>query len=123
MTRSAGDSAAGGRNRPVERLRASGDVRAVFATRRAAASPFVVVHVRPREDQGPARATVVAGKKVGNAVQRNRAKRRLRAALPALGLRPSCDYVLVARNGALTASWPDLQAAVRRSVASAGPRP
>jgi ribonuclease P protein component len=46
-----------------------------------------------------------ASKKIGNAVARNRAKRRLRAAayalLPLSG-RPGHDYVLVARAGILT---------------------
>jgi ribonuclease P protein component len=53
-----------------------------------------------------------ASKKIGNAVTRNRAKRRLRAAaqavLPGLA-RAGWDYVLVARPQATVARpWPDL---------------
>lgn len=55
---------------------------------------------------------LTASKKVGNAVERNRARRRLRA-LAAGDLRrlakPGIDYVLIARRATLTRPWPDLQ--------------
>lgn len=51
------------------------------------------------------RVGYTASKKVGNAVTRNRAKRRLRALardlLPKLG-QDGCDYVLIARAGTTT---------------------
>ena len=50
-------------------------------------------------------------KKVGNAVIRNRARRRLKEAareiLPLLG-KAGYDYVLVGRHSTLTRAWPDL---------------
>ncbi len=39
---------------------------------------------------------LVAGRRVGTAVVRNRAKRRLRSALTEVGLPPGRDYVIVA---------------------------
>jgi ribonuclease P protein component len=57
------------------------------------------------------RVGFTATKKLGNAVQRNRAKRRLRAAVQAvmpLHARAGHDYVLVARDGSLTRSYPEL---------------
>jgi ribonuclease P protein component len=52
-----------------------------------------------------------ATKKIGNAVVRNRAKRRLREAaralLPLHGV-PGCDYVFIARAGAGERPWPAL---------------
>ncbi|MBV8800457.1 MAG: ribonuclease P protein component [Alphaproteobacteria bacterium] len=58
-----------------------------------------------------ARIGFTATKKIGGAVERNRAKRRLRAAaaalLPLYGLTGS-DYVLVARAGTLTRPFADL---------------
>jgi ribonuclease P protein component len=64
----------------------------------------VLVQARPRAD-GLAHIGVgfTATKKLGGAVVRNRAKRRLReiarALLPEHGL-TGCDYVFIARNGA-----------------------
>jgi ribonuclease P protein component len=60
---------------------------------------------RPGEDADPEEIRVgyTCSRKVGNAVRRNRAKRRLRAAaeavLPRLG-RPGWDYVLIGKSGA-----------------------
>lgn len=51
---------------------------------------------------------VVAGKRVGNAVKRNRAKRRLRAAIHAANLRQYTAYVVVASSGVLDASFVEL---------------
>jgi ribonuclease P protein component len=47
-------------------------------------------------DPGLPQAAVVAGKRVGSAVRRNRAKRRLRAALDRAPLAADTAYVVVA---------------------------
>jgi len=56
---------------------------------------------------------LTASKKVGNAVRRNRARRRLRALamahLPTLA-RPGTDYVLIARQETAARPWRDLEA-------------
>ncbi len=77
------------------------------------------------------RVGFTASRKVGKAVARNRARRRLRAAaaqiLPEIG-QPGHDYVLVARTGTLTRRYADLVADLRAALASldnegAQPRP
>jgi len=57
---------------------------------------------------GPPRAAFVAGKGVGNAVRRNRAKRRLRAAMARIRLREGSTYVVIARRGAVDAPFQSL---------------
>ena len=87
------------------------------------AMPGFIVQMRaraPGEAQG-ARVGVTCSKKVGNAVARNRAKRRLRE-IARLVLAPvardGMDYVLIGRQGA-TATLPfdQLQDDLRRAIA------
>jgi ribonuclease P protein component len=60
---------------------------------------------------------VVAGaKKVGGAVQRNRAKRRLREALAAVRLRDGHDYVVIASPAVLTAPFEEVELWLRKAV-------
>ena len=74
----------------------------------------LVVQARPRRGEAPgshAGAGFTATKKIGNAVVRNRAKRRLREAarqlLPRLA-RPGWDYVFIARQETADIGWPRL---------------
>ncbi|WP_432683822.1 ribonuclease P protein component [Roseovarius tibetensis] len=65
--------------------------------------PGIMLQGRDRRDDDPTvRVGFTCSKKVGNAVARNRAKRRLRAVarevLPECG-RPGWDYVLIGRAG------------------------
>lgn len=77
---------------------------------RRRAGDLVVVHVHVRDDDDPGRATAVASRKVGGAVQRNRAKRVLRAAAATVGLPAGVDVALVARRATVTASSTEVAA-------------
>ncbi len=85
----------------VERMKKRTDFLACARARKAV-MPGFVLQGRNRDDgDAGVRVGFTASKKVGNAVARNRAKRRLRAVaaqvLPAHA-RPGWDYVLIARR-------------------------
>lgn len=95
----------------MERLKRRQDF--VAAARAAyAAMPGLVVQARDRGDKNPSRVGFTCTKKLGNAVVRNRIKRRLReiARLQlSAAARPGFDYVLIGRGPALERPFPDLQ--------------
>lgn len=95
---------------PLQKLTKRAEFLFVRAGKRAGRG-VVLVEARRRADTGPMRVGFTASKKVGGAVTRNRAKRRLREAarqlLPEHGL-PGADYVLVARQSTPDAPWPAL---------------
>lgn len=83
------------------RLRRTGDVKRVYDEGKSWAHPLLVLIVR-RNEVGFSRVGVTASRKVGGAVERNRAKRLLREA--ARHLYPQYeakgwDMMLVARQG------------------------
>lgn len=107
---------------PLGRLRKRADYLRARGGRKWA-SPSLVLQARRNDadEAAAARFGFTATKRLGSAVQRNRARRRLKEAvrLAAPGhARSGYDYVLIARQGTLTNTFPDivkeLQTALRR---------
>ncbi len=95
----------------MERLKRRQDFVAA-ARAHYAAMPGLVVQMRARSDRAPPRVGFTATKKIGNAVIRNRVKRRLRelARLRLLAeALPGHDYVLIGRAPTPERAFPDLE--------------
>ena len=91
----------------IDRLKKRADFLAC-AKAASCARGAVVIQARARDDQPLVRAGFTATRRIGGAVERNRAKRRMREAarllLPELA-RPGFDYVFIARGGLTTRPW------------------
>ena len=69
---------------------------------------------------GPPQVAFVAGRRVGNAVDRNRAKRRLREATARAGLCDDMAYIVIAQPGVNDASFDELVEWLGQAAARSG---
>jgi ribonuclease P protein component len=112
------------------RLKRRAEFLRVAGAGRKSVTPGLILQVAPQPDAAASpegwalRVGFTASRKVGIAVERNRARRRLRAAVQqvmALHAAPGRDYVLIARAGTVgrpfAALLGDLEAALRQAGA------
>jgi ribonuclease P protein component len=104
----------------MQRLTHRADFLAAATGARVHVSGFVL-QMRERNDSRPPRVGFTVSKKVGNAVARNRVRRRLRALVGRTvpdGMCPGRDYVLIGRAAAITLPFAqlseDFRGALRR---------
>lgn len=97
-------------------LRTSRDFERVFRSgRRVRAGPLVVVTAVGLP--GRVRLGLVAGRRIGPAVDRNRVKRRLRHAVREAAVSPGTDVVVIGSRAALSADFVDLVRWIERGCA------
>jgi ribonuclease P protein component len=101
------------RSAVVERLKRRADFRAVAGGTRASGRSFALQALRRAQD-GAIRVGFTVSRQVGNAVERNRVRRRLRemvklSAVAGIGqLCPGHDYVLIGRRAALAVPFDEM---------------
>jgi ribonuclease P protein component len=108
---------------PETRLRRRAEFLLVAGKGRKAPAPGLVLQSLAREDDGPARLGFTVTKKVGNAVVRNRTRRRLReAARAVLAEAKVCgvDLVLIGRDATRSRPFADLKDDFRRALGKVG---
>lgn len=96
----------------MERIRRRADFLAAAAGRKTASHAFILQSRHRNDtgktDTGEARVGFTVSRKVGNAVERNRVRRRLKEIVrlgAGAAMRPAYDYVLIGRRAALHADF------------------
>ena len=113
---------AASRSTPV-RLKRRAEFLRVAAKGRKVPMPGLVLQAMPRPDDGAARIGFTVTKKVGNAVVRNRTRRRLKeAARLQLQEQPvsGVDLVMIGRDGTRKRDFRLLRDDIRRALGKAG---
>jgi ribonuclease P protein component len=103
-----------------DRLRSGQEIVAVLRGRRQRAGHLAVLHAHAARPEGGPRVAVVASRRVGNAVSRNRAKRLLREAARRVEWADGTDLVLVARAACASSRLSEVQREVERLAAALG---
>jgi len=111
----------------IGRLKRRADFLRVAGARRKWAAPGLILQVSPQPERNPAepapafpvRVGFTASRKVGNAVMRNRARRRLKAVVAELvgrHTKPGYDLVLIARTATCDCPFEDLKRDLLQSL-------
>ncbi len=105
----------------VGRLKRRADFLRVAAVRRKWAAPGLILQVatQPEPAEDSVRVGFTASRKVGNAVKRNRARRRLKALVRemiATGANPGLDLVLIARPATVDRPFDELRRDLQQSL-------
>lgn len=104
----------------IVKIKENRDFRRAYNRGKSFVSPFVAVYIN-KNRTNEVRLGITAGKKVGNAVCRNRAKRVITAAfrevLPQISV--GYDFIIVARTRILTAKSTDVAKSLNKILKSA----
>jgi len=96
----------------VESLKENRDFKRLYYRGQSVVGGCMVLYVMPNR-LGVNRLGITASTKIGCAVKRNRARRRLKECYRALGLRQGLDIVVVARARAVTAPFTAIEKEMR----------
>ena len=105
----------------IIKLKENRDFRRAYNRGKVFVTPFAVIYVN-KNRYGDTRLGITAGKKVGKAVKRNRAKRVITAAFRSVlpKIRGGLDFVIVARTRILNVKSTDFALALEKALNEAG---
>ena len=103
---------------PERRIRKGSEFAVVLRKGSKRRCPYFTLHILPTPSRGRARLGIIASRRMGGAVQRNRAKRLLREVFRRNGsqLPAGVDLVAVAKNSIAVARLKDVERAFRNAI-------
>lgn len=104
------------------RLTKSNDFQRVRRNGRSYAHPLIVLVIHPQEVKGHSRVGISAGRSVGSAVRRNKAKRMLREAMRFFmpDVKDGWDIILLSRHNLPDTSYLEIRSALQQLLSRAG---
>lgn len=115
----------------MEIIKSSADISELFSTGKRLKNPYLTLIVRPRVEKEDivgmrqhdlkGRVAFIAGKRLGNAVWRNAAKRRMRALCRELGGPwAGYDVIFLAKSSLTTSSYSKVLSACGKTLSRSG---
>ncbi len=83
------------------RVKKSQDIEKILKNHRFSKNPYFTLYIKEQNETNHFRYAISVGKKIGNAVVRNRLKRQIRAVIRNLNIKPDFDVFIVARGKVL----------------------
>jgi ribonuclease P protein component len=104
------------------RLTRSLDYKRVRRTGKSFAHPLLVLILAPAQDKLGVKIGITTGRSVGKAVERNRAKRRLRALVDGYlsSIQPGWDIIIIARQPIVEAPFASVKQALEYQLKRSG---
>lgn len=81
-------------------LKKNEEIKKVLDYQRKKISGAVTIYIKPQENPGLFKLAISVPKKLGNAVQRNKVKRRIREIIRLFILKPGMDYFILVKPSA-----------------------
>lgn len=106
----------------IQKLKQNIDFRRAYGRGKSFSEPALVTYVLKNNRAGICRFGVTTGKKIGNAVTRNRCRRIINAAFSDISddIRGGCDIIFVARTRTAKLKSTDVCEIMKRQLKSAG---
>lgn len=110
--------------RKAYRVKSEKDFQKVFHHGESKANRQFVVYKLPKEEQKHFRVGISVGTKLGNAVLRNKIKRRIRHALTDLSkekkINPEVDFIVIARNPVKQMEFSEIKSSLSHVLSLSG---
>jgi ribonuclease P protein component len=93
----------------IHSLKKNEDIKRVLDFQQKKLSGAVTIYIKPQKNPGIFKIAISVPKKYGNAVQRNKIKRRLKEILRIFELKPGLDYFVLVKAAAKNYSFQELE--------------